>query len=252
MGAEIPPRRRFNHESQCPVCLNNIQYEIETNCGHCFCGEYSNSCPKETRDTNAVLAARCWVAYRSHGNFLGAAHCPVCRQQATNLHHFSLTKHVINRSSQVTILFTSFTEAENTPSDDPEVTRQRETLLNEINSYNRRFSGEPRAVMPLSLLSIRCCIKLSWYFQLLDYLRDLPTLSRHLWNEFFSGTGLLYMFRLRIVMCLLAGVIYLISPLDIVPEAVFGILGLMDDIFVLLVICVYISMFYRGYIARRS
>lgn len=71
-------------------------------------------------------------------------------------------------------------------------------------------------------------------------------------NEFFSGAGLLHMFRLRIVICLLAAFVYLISPLDIIPEAVFGILGLMDDMFVILVICIYVSMFYRNYIAIRS
>lgn len=53
---------------------------------------------------------------------------------------------------QVTILFIAFTEEENAPIDDSEVTRQRQELLDEINNYNRRFSGEPRPVTLLSIL----------------------------------------------------------------------------------------------------
>lgn len=191
-----PVRRRYNLENQCqcPVCLNDVQYEVETNCGHVFC-------------------CRCWVAYRLHGNWIGAVRCPVCRQQ-------------------VTILFQCFTESELHPPVGTEDEDELNRLLQEINSYNRRFSGDPRP--------------------LLDYLRDLPTLSRHLWNEFFSLDGLMHMFRLRLLLCFVAGFIYLISPLDIIPESVFGFFGLIDDIFVLLVVSIYVSIIYRSYIAGRN
>lgn len=85
----------------------------------------------------------------------------------------------------------------------------------------------------------------------MDYVRDLPTILRHLWNEFFSVGGLVHMFRIRIVLCLLAAVAYLVSPLDIIPEAVFGILGLMDDVFVFLLLAIYVSIIYRRYLASR-
>lgn len=86
----------------------------------------------------------------------------------------------------------------------------------------------------------------------MDYVRDLPTLLRHLWNEFFSVGGLMYMFRIRIILCFFAACMYLISPLDIIPEAVFGILGLLDDVFVVLLLAVYISIIYRRFITNRG
>lgn len=120
---------------------------------------------------------------------------------------------------QVTVLLRCFRDRDN-----PEMER-------EINDYNRRFSGEPRP----------------W----IDYLRDLPILLRHLGSEFFSMGGLMYMFRLRIVLCFLAALMYLISPLDMIPEAVFGILGLLDDLFVVLLLAIYVTVVYRRFLAGR-
>lgn len=108
---------------------------------------------------------------------------------------------------------------------------ERARLLRDINDYNRRYSGEPRP----------------W----LDHLRDLPTLLRHAGSEFFSVGGIMYMFRLRIVLCFVAAVMYLISPLDMIPEAIFGILGLLDDLFVVLLLAIYVTVIYRRFLAAR-
>lgn len=96
--------------------------------------------------------------------------------------------------------------------------------------------------------------KLIFYFclQFMEMIRDCPTLMRHLWNEFFSVGGLMLMFRIRIVLCFLAAVMYLVSPLDIIPEAVFGVLGLLDDVFVLFLLAIYISIIYRRLVVSRS
>ncbi|XP_064477098.1 E3 ubiquitin-protein ligase RNF170-like isoform X1 [Ornithodoros turicata] len=108
---------------------------------------------------------------------------------------------------------------------------ERSQLLRSVNDYNRRFSGEPRPWM--------------------DHLRDLPTLLRHVMSEFFSMGGLMYMFRLRIVLCFVAAIMYLVSPLDIIPEAVFGLLGLLDDMFVVLLLAIYVTVIYRRFLAAR-
>ena len=91
-----------------------------------------------------------------------------------------------------------------------------------------------------------------FFFQLMDYLRDLPTLLRHAFSEFFSVGGLIWMFRVRIIAIFLAALFYFISPLDIIPEAVFGILGFLDDLFVLLLLAIYISIIYRNYVQSRA
>lgn len=187
----VEPRRRYGSQNQCPVCLNDIAYEVETNCGHIFC-------------------CKCWLAYRAHGSFLGAVRCPVCRQQ-------------------VTILFQCFTENELNPTSGSEEEPELGTFIREINSYNRRYSGEPR--------------------QFWETVRELPILFRHLVSEIFSEGGFLYLYRLRVSLLVIGCVIYLLSPLDIIPEAAFGILGLVDDMLVLLVVSVFLTNVYRNYIA---
>ena len=87
------------------------------------------------------------------------------------------------------------------------------------------------------------------FSKFLETVRDLPILFRHLLNEVFSEGGFLYLYRLRVSLLILVGVVYLLSPLDIVPDAAFGILGLIDDILVILVVCVFITNVYRSYIA---
>ena len=60
------------------------------------------------------------------------------------------------------------------------------------------------------------------------------------------------MFRLRIVLCFCIALLYCISPLDIIPEAAFGFLGLIDDFFILLLFAIYLSVMYRRYIAAQA
>ncbi|CAI9731675.1 E3 ubiquitin-protein ligase RNF170-like [Octopus vulgaris] len=181
------PNRRQN-ESNCPVCLDDLSFGVETNCGHVFC-------------------ASCIIAYWHYGSWLGGIKCPVCRQK-------------------VTLLLLCFTDAETRST-----TQERADILNQIHDYNRRFSGEPRSIM--------------------DYLNDIPTLLRHCLQELFSWNGLMIIFRMRITICAVFGICYLISPLDIIPEAAFGLFGLLDDVFVLSLMVVYITIAYRELVASR-
>ncbi|KAF0294747.1 E3 ubiquitin-protein ligase RNF170 [Amphibalanus amphitrite] len=158
-----------------------------------------------------LFCAQCLFTYRDHGSFVGPMKCALCRQP-------------------VTLLFPSFTEDELNAAE-PDDIEARERARSESSRYNRRFSGEPR--------------------ELMEYLRDLPTLLRHLWTEFFSEGGLFLMFRVRVVVCFLAALLYVASPLDILPEAVFGLLGLFDDIFIMVLIIIYVSVIYRRYVAAR-
>lgn len=93
---------------------------------------------------------------------------------------------------------------------------------------------------------------LLFYFQLMDYIRDLPTLLRHTYNEFFTVGGLIWMFRLRVIVCFLAALFYFISPLDIIPEAVFGVLGFLDDFFIILLLAIYVTLIYRQFVQNRA
>ncbi|OTF69420.1 RING finger protein 170-like protein [Euroglyphus maynei] len=216
-------QRHFNSmDSNCPVCLNPFLLPVETNCGHLFCGQ-------------------CIVVYWQQSQWRGGPiKCPVCRQQVNillpcfqlnninqNVNNNSMVSN-LNAESTTTINGDSSNEQQPTLNNIADTARQ---VTSQINSYNRRFSGEPRP----------------WY----DYLYDLPTMLRHLTNDFFSFNGLFYMFRLRVIICFFAAILYLISPLDMIPEAVFGIFGLIDDIVVVLLLAIYVTIIYRRFLSSR-
>ena len=86
----------------------------------------------------------------------------------------------------------------------------------------------------------------------MDYIYDLPTLLHQLFTELFSVGGLVWVLRLRIILCFCAAALYFVSPLDIIPESVFGFLGLLDDILIILLVLVYVTEMYRRVIANRA
>ena len=86
----------------------------------------------------------------------------------------------------------------------------------------------------------------------MEILRDMPTLLRHFFTELFSLSGLVWMFRLRALILFVALIIYFISPLDILSEAVFGIIGLLDDFAILLLVPIYYTVMYRQLVAARD
>ncbi|XP_038648532.1 E3 ubiquitin-protein ligase RNF170 isoform X4 [Scyliorhinus canicula] len=153
-------------------------------------------------DINAI--GSCIVAYWTYGTWLGAVNCPICRQM-------------------VTLLFPLFSV-----NDEQQESMQ---VIQNINDYNRRFSGQPRSFI--------------------DRMLDLPTLLRHAFTELFSIGGLFWMFRIRIFLCLAGALFYLASPLDFIPEAFFGILGFLDDLFVIFLLLIYISIMYREAVTQR-
>lgn len=146
-----------------------------------------------------------------------------CTVQSVYIKLPSLLKQTAAISFAVTLLLTVF--GENDQSQDAI------SLHQDVNDYNRRFSGQPRSIM--------------------ERIMDLPTLLRHAFREMFSVGGLFWMFRIRIILCLMGAFFYLISPLDFVPEALFGILGFLDDFFVIFLLLIYISIMYREVITQR-
>ncbi len=56
--------------------------------------------------------------------------------------------------------------------------------------------------------------------------------------------------RLYILLVLFLAVLYLISPIDLIPEALFRVLGLGDDLFAMAMALLYGVNLYREYIVR--
>ncbi|KAL3994603.1 hypothetical protein ACH3XW_22380 [Acanthocheilonema viteae] len=98
-----------------------------------------------------------------------------------------------------------------------------------LTDYNRRFSSERRPII--------------------DYIRDLPVLVPYMFRAVVSVNGLMFMFRIRVFLCLFGMAVYILSPFDILPEAAFGVLGIVDDIFIAFVVLVYATILFRQLLA---
>ncbi len=81
-------------------------------------------------------------------------------------------------------------------------------------------------------------------------LRDVPAVYQQLYRDMFRLGGLPVCTRLYILLVLLLAVLYLISPIDLIPEALFGVLGLGDDLFAIAMALLYGVNLYREYIVR--
>mmetsp|Transcript_1242 Transcript_1242/g.1641 ORF Transcript_1242/g.1641 Transcript_1242/m.1641 type:complete len:121 (+) Transcript_1242:303-665(+) len=63
-----------------------------------------------------------------------------------------------------------------------------------------------------------------------DKIRDVPFLMSIFTDEIVNSFGRVLLGRLDVALTILAMIVYLLSPFDLVPEAVFGLIGLIDDV----------------------
>lgn len=82
----------------------------------------------------------------------------------------------------------------------------------------------------------------------MHYLYDVPVIAGHIWRLLFSVQGIVLLYRLHILLLLLLLLLYLLSPLDLVPEAIFGALGLLDDLVILVAVVSYAALLYRHHV----
>lgn len=86
----------------------------------------------------------------------------------------------------------------------------------------------------------------------MDYIRDIPTLLSQIWRELFTPGGMVLMFRVRVLSLSMLAIVYLLSPLDIIPERVFGIAGMIDDFVILVIVVVFMTLVFRNLLAERA
>ena len=172
--ASTPRLRRQDSINTCPICLDDCQTEILTNCGHSFCGA-------------------CIIDFWQHsGSPRGTLPCPCCRTPLTMLHGAS-----------------------------PESFQGTEGLLvqSRVQHFNRTCSLQPR----------------TWN----QMMNDAPVLLRILANNPYlvmRSFRILYMFAAALL-----SVLYLISPIDLIPELAFGVFGLFDDVVVIIISLIFIA-----------
>ncbi|KAG2533965.1 hypothetical protein GQ55_9G016900 [Panicum hallii var. hallii] len=112
--------------------------------------------------------------------------------------------------------------------DDPQLHR----ILGEIQHYNCIFGGAPRS--------------------LTQRLQDLPFFIRRLFRELMDPQRTLpLVFRARMMMMVALSAIYVLSPVDILPESVLGLFGFVDDLLILLIVFLHLAAVYRSLLLYR-
>jgi RING finger protein 170 len=77
-------------------------------------------------------------------------------------------------------------------------------------------------------------------------------LLRHLFREFFSASGLSFLTRARVSLITCLNFLYFISPIDIIPEAILGIFGYLDDLIFILITLLHFASLYRQIVRNRT
>lgn len=70
-----------------PCALPMFNLVLKQTAGICFVVQAPKNSTKLNTQLEFANAGQCWLAYRNHGNYLGAVRCPVCRQQVSWYNH---------------------------------------------------------------------------------------------------------------------------------------------------------------------
>ncbi|XP_027903230.1 E3 ubiquitin-protein ligase RNF170 isoform X1 [Vigna unguiculata] len=172
------------------------------------------------------FCANCIMLVWQHASGTSSCKCPLCRRPITLL---VPTEHSLSHRH------------------DPEVAH----ILSKIHAYNRVFGGQPSS--------------------LFQRVQDLPFLLHRLLREFLNpqrslplvirarvfvavsfltlSTSILAVFLNRLSM--IASVVYILSPIDLIPEAMLGIVGLLDDVLIGLICFLHVAAIYRSVLYLR-
>ncbi|XP_074279573.1 uncharacterized protein LOC141604911 [Silene latifolia] len=120
------------------------------------------------------------------------------------------------------------TEASTRLRDNPEVA----SVIGRLETYNRMFGEQSGG--------------------LIQRLRDLPFLLRRLKRDLLDPQrSLPLVIKARVYLAMFLSAIYLLSPIDIIPEGILGVIGLIDDLIILLICFLHVAAIYRSVLVFR-
>ncbi|CAN1271572.1 E3 ubiquitin-protein ligase RNF170 [Linum perenne] len=99
-------------------------------------------------------------------------------------------------------------------------------VLDKVQRYNRIYGGETSG--------------------LIQRMQDLPFFIRRLFREIMDPQR-----SLPLVIRVILSAIYTLSPIDIIPEGILGIVGLLDDALILLICFLHVAAIYRSVLHHR-
>ncbi|KAF3445360.1 hypothetical protein FNV43_RR10536 [Rhamnella rubrinervis] len=83
-------------------------------------------------------------------------------------------------------------------------------------------------------------------------MQDLPFLLRRLLRELLDPRrSLPFVIRARVYIATIISIIYVVSPVDIIPEGILGIVGLLDDLLIVLIFFFHVAAIYRSVLHLR-
>ena len=85
-----------------------------------------------------------------------------------------------------------------------------------------------------------------------DKLKDMPFLVSRFTAEIRSSNGAILIQNFHFIVYIVCLVAYTLSPLDLLPELVFGAIGLIDDVIVVVYILVAISSVFYQFLVERN
>ncbi|KMZ64816.1 RING finger protein [Zostera marina] len=105
------------------------------------------------------------------------------------------------------------------------------TVSEYIAIYNRQFGQDRRPFI--------------------QFLRDLPFFIRRMLLEFIDPQRLPFFLKIRMWAMVILSFLYLLSPVDIISEAAYGIVGLLDDLLIFLILFLHCTTLYRTLLVYR-
>lgn len=111
---------------------------------------------------------------------------------------------------------------------DPEVPG----VLRRVEQYNRHFGRHANG--------------------LLQRMQDLPFLLRRLLRDMTDPQrSLPFVIRARVYLAMFLSGIYILSPVDLIPEGFLGIIGLLDDLIIMFICFLHVAALYRSVLLFR-
>ncbi|XP_058088853.1 uncharacterized protein LOC131235614 isoform X2 [Magnolia sinica] len=105
-------------------------------------------------------------------------------------------------------------------------------VLEKIEKYNHLFGGGPHS--------------------LIQRLRDLPFFVKRMLRELMDPQrSLPLVHRTRMIFAMVLTGIYVLSPIDILPEGMLGIFGLLDDLLIVVTVFLHLAAIYRSALVFR-
>ncbi|KAL6512137.1 hypothetical protein OROGR_021734 [Orobanche gracilis] len=87
---------------------------------------------------------------------------------------------------------------------------------------------------------------------LMQRMQDLPFLLKRLLRDIMDPQrSLPLVIRARVYLAFIVSAIYVISPVDIMPEGLLGIFGLLDDLIIVFICFLHVAALYRAVLLSR-